>query len=158
MTGKRNSTEQTANKQSKTLLKWTEAMKTKLLECKREAMDFVQSKDPPRKADGKKQGYMAIMKQLWDNSEFADLNISTQISEIKQLELKNRLEVRAQRFVRNRRQQMIYCNLTWTIKKRVAKIWNSIIMNSTTTQFHQEILICILRTRKSQRKMKRLLK
>ena len=31
-----------------------------------------------RKADGKKHGYMAIMKQLWDNSEFADLNLSTQ--------------------------------------------------------------------------------
>ena len=26
----------------------------------------------------KKQGYMAILKQLWDTSEFADLNISTQ--------------------------------------------------------------------------------
>ena len=78
MTGKRNSAEQIANKQSKTRLKWTEAMNTKLLECKREAKDFVQSKDPLRKADGKNQGYMAIMKQLWDNSEFADLNISTQ--------------------------------------------------------------------------------
>ena len=31
-----------------------------------------------RKADGKKHGYMAIMKHLWDNSEFADLNLSTQ--------------------------------------------------------------------------------
>ena len=78
MTGKRNSAEQIANKQSKTRLKWTEAMNTKFLECKREAKDFVQSKDPLRKADGKNQGYMAIMKQLWDNSEFADLNISTQ--------------------------------------------------------------------------------
>ena len=45
---------------------------------KREDKDFSQSKDPPRKADGKMHGYMAIMKQLWDNSEFADLNISTQ--------------------------------------------------------------------------------
>jgi len=53
-------------------------MNRKLLKCKREAKDFVQSKDPPRKADEKKHGYMAIMKQLWDNSEFADLNISTQ--------------------------------------------------------------------------------
>ena len=53
-------------------------MNTKPLECKREAKDFVQSKDPPRKADRKMNGYMAIMKQLWDNSEFADLNISTQ--------------------------------------------------------------------------------
>ena len=39
-------------------------MNTKFLECKREAKDFVQSKDPLRKADGKNQGYMAIMKQL----------------------------------------------------------------------------------------------
>ena len=72
MTGKTNSAEQIPNKQSKTRLKWTKAMNTKLLECKREAKDFVQSKDPPRKEDGKKQVYMAIMKQLWDNSEFAD--------------------------------------------------------------------------------------
>ena len=79
MKGKRNSAEQIANKQSvKTRLKWTEEMNTKLLECKREANVFVPSKDLPRKADGKNQGYMAIMKQLWDNSEFADLNISTQ--------------------------------------------------------------------------------
>ena len=56
MTGKRNSVEQIANKQSKTRLKWTEAMNTKLLECKGEAKDLVQSKDPPRKKDGKKQG------------------------------------------------------------------------------------------------------
>ena len=27
---------------------------------------------------GKKDGYMVKMKQLWDNSEFADLNMSTQ--------------------------------------------------------------------------------
>ena len=78
MTGKRNSSEEIANNQTKTHLKWTEAMNTKLLECKGEAKDLVQSKDPPRKEDGKKQGYMAIMKQLWYNSEFADLNISTQ--------------------------------------------------------------------------------
>ena len=50
-------------------------MNTKVLECKREAKDLVQSKDPSKKEDGKKQGYMAIMKQLWDHSE---LNISTQ--------------------------------------------------------------------------------
>ena len=53
MTGKRTSAEHLANKQSKTRLKWTEAMNTKLLECKREAKDLVQSKDPPRKEDGK---------------------------------------------------------------------------------------------------------
>ena len=78
MTGKRNPAEQIANKQSKIRLSWTEAMKTKLLECKREAKDSVQSKDPLRKADGRKLGYMAITKQLSDKTEFADLNISIQ--------------------------------------------------------------------------------
>ena len=75
MKGKRNSAEEIANNQSKTRFKWTEAMNTKLLECRREAKDLVQSKDPLKKKDGKKQGYMAIMEQLWDHSE---LNISTQ--------------------------------------------------------------------------------
>ena len=53
-------------------------MNTKRLECKCEAKDFVQLKDPLRKAERKKHGYMVIMKQLWDNSEFADLNNSKQ--------------------------------------------------------------------------------
>ena len=39
MTGKRNSAKQIANKQCKTRLKWTEAMNTKLLKCKREAKE-----------------------------------------------------------------------------------------------------------------------
>ena len=64
--------------------------------------------------------------------------------------------MRAQEFSRNRIQQMIYYNVIWTIKKRVGKIWNRIMINSTMTQFDHEI--CILRTRKSRRKMKRLLR
>ena len=48
-------------------------MNTKLLECKREAKDLYS-----RRTLREKHGYMAIMKQLWDNSEFADLNLSTQ--------------------------------------------------------------------------------
>ena len=72
---------------------------------------------------------MVIMKQLWDNSEFADLNISTQNLRDQQVELKNCLEERAQQFVMNRIQKIIYCNLMWTIKRRVAKIRNRIIIN-----------------------------
>ena len=33
-------------------------MNTKLLECKREAKDFVQSKDAPSKADGEKHAWL----------------------------------------------------------------------------------------------------
>ena len=73
MTGKRNSAKQIANKQCKTRLKWTEAMNTKLLKCKRQAKDFCTVEGPSEEGRWKKQGYMAIMKQFWDNREFADL-------------------------------------------------------------------------------------
>ena len=57
-------------------LKWTEAMNIKLLECKIKAIELVQSSDPPRNPTGRKNGYMAVMKELWDESEFAnDLNL-----------------------------------------------------------------------------------
>ena len=60
-------------------LKWSEAMNIKLLECKRKAIDLVQSSDPPRNPSGRKKGSMAVMKELWDESEFAnDLNLSSQ--------------------------------------------------------------------------------
>ena len=60
-------------------LKWTEAMNIKLLECKTKAIDLVQSNDPPRSSTGRMKGYMAVMKELWDESEFAnDLNLSSQ--------------------------------------------------------------------------------
>ena len=60
-------------------LKWTEAMNIKLLECKRKAIELVQSNVPPRNSTGRMKGYMAVMKELWDESEFAnDLNLSSQ--------------------------------------------------------------------------------
>ena len=71
-------TEQISKKQRKIRLKWTEEMNTVLLECRRRAKDLVQSADPPRKSDGRKKGYMAIMKDLWDNSKFANIDITTQ--------------------------------------------------------------------------------
>ena len=59
-------------------LKWTEAMNIKLLEFKRKAIDLVQSNDPPRSSTGRIKGYMAVMKELWDESEFAnDLNLES---------------------------------------------------------------------------------
>ena len=60
-------------------LKWTEAMNIKLLECKRKAIELVQSNVPPRNSTGRMKGYMSVMKELWDESEFAnDLNLSSQ--------------------------------------------------------------------------------
>ena len=60
-------------------LKWIEAMNIKLLQCKREAIELVQSSDPPRNSNGMMKGFMAVMKELWDKGEFAnDLNLSSQ--------------------------------------------------------------------------------
>ena len=54
-------------------------MNIKLLECKRKAIELVQSNVPPRNSTGRMKGYMAVMKELWDESEFAnDLNLSSQ--------------------------------------------------------------------------------
>ena len=40
---------------------------------------MVQSNDPPRSSTGRIKGYMAVMKELWDESKFAnDLNLSSQ--------------------------------------------------------------------------------
>lgn len=50
-----------------------------MLECKRKAIELVQSSDPPRNSTGRMKGYMAVMKELWDESGFANrLNLSSQ--------------------------------------------------------------------------------
>ena len=131
-------------------------MNTKLLECKREAKDLVQSKVPPRKEDGKKHGYMAIMKQLWDNSEFAELNISTQnlrdqVARIEKLLGSAGATIREESNTANDLLQPNVDN-----QETSSEDLEQDNYDFTTTQFRHEI--CILRTRKSQRKMKRLLK
>ena len=89
---------------------------------------------------------MAIMKQLWDNSEFADLNISTQNLRDQAVRIEKSLESAGSiiREESNAPKDLLQSNVD--NQERVAKIWKRTIMNSTT-QFHLEI--CILRTRKS---------
>ena len=60
-------------------LKWTEAMNAmKLLQCKRKTIERVQSSDPPRNSTGRMKSFMAEMKELWDEREFAnDLKLSS---------------------------------------------------------------------------------
>ena len=39
-------------------------MNIKLLECKRKAIELVQSSDPPKNSTGSMKGYMAVMKEF----------------------------------------------------------------------------------------------
>ena len=53
--------------------KWSEAMKKDLLECKMKALLLVNAEELPRSSNGRKQGYMKIMKDLWEEKGYADL-------------------------------------------------------------------------------------
>ena len=59
-------------------LKWTTAMKCALLECKAKAKELVSSQELPRNANGRKKGYMAVMKELSDDCGYAEFNVSSQ--------------------------------------------------------------------------------
>lgn len=59
-------------------LRWSEEMNNDLLECKRKAKQLNASENPPRNANGRKKGYMKIMKELWDELGYADMFLSSQ--------------------------------------------------------------------------------
>lgn len=61
-----------------TRLKWTEKIKEELLDCKRKATAMVASDNSPRNLNGKKKGYMQIMKELLDETDNAGLNLTSQ--------------------------------------------------------------------------------
>ena len=56
--------------------KWTALMNSDLLECKLKAKELVNSENPPRKENGRKRGYMSIMKDLWEERGYAELKLS----------------------------------------------------------------------------------
>jgi len=59
-------------------LKWTQQMNKDVLECKRKALELVSSANPPRKQNGRKRGYIEIMKELWDEAGYYNLGIKSQ--------------------------------------------------------------------------------
>ena len=83
---------QIASRQSNRL-KWTTEMNNTLLDCKAKAQALTNSQNPPRKENGRKKGYMAIMKELWDNCGYAELNIPEKIYETRLENWKRILEV-----------------------------------------------------------------
>ena len=53
-------------------------MNKDLLMCKRKALELVTSDNPPRKDDGRKRGYIKVMKQLWEESGYQNLGLKAQ--------------------------------------------------------------------------------
>ena len=52
-------------------------MNDDLLECKQKALDLAKSSNPPRLDSGKKKGYMAVMKDLWETMGYYGLGLSS---------------------------------------------------------------------------------
>ena len=50
-----------------------------LLECKRKTKLLVASEDAPRNGKGRKKGYMAVLKDIWEEAVYAELNLTSQI-------------------------------------------------------------------------------
>ena len=48
-------------------VKWTEQMNKDVLECKKKAQELVSSENPPCNENGRKRGYIDVMKELWDD-------------------------------------------------------------------------------------------
>ena len=59
-------------------LKWTEQMNKDVLDCKRRAMEMISSGNPPRNENGRKRGYIEVMKRLWDKMGYKNLGIKAQ--------------------------------------------------------------------------------
>ena len=59
-------------------LKWSSKMNSDLLECKRKAKEIITSENAPRKANGRKIGYMAVLKDLWEEEGYAELKLTSQ--------------------------------------------------------------------------------
>ena len=66
------------SRQQRSKLKWTEQMNTNLLECKKKAMEFLKSENPPCYVNGRKKGYIQVMKDLWDKKGYEHLGLKSQ--------------------------------------------------------------------------------
>ena len=59
-------------------VKWTERMNNDVLECKRKAKELVSSENPPCNENGRKRGYVDIMKELWNGMGYVQLGLKSQ--------------------------------------------------------------------------------
>ena len=53
-------------------------MNIDVLDSKRRAMEMMSSGNPPRNENGRKRGYVEVMKRLWDEMGYENLGIKAQ--------------------------------------------------------------------------------
>ena len=68
----------TSSQARKSKVKWTERMNNDILECKKKAKELASSENPPCNENGRKRGYVDIMKELWDGMGYAQLGLKSQ--------------------------------------------------------------------------------
>ena len=59
-------------------VKWTEQMNKDILECKKKAQELISSENPPCNVNGRKRGYIDVMKELWDDTGYKNLQLKSQ--------------------------------------------------------------------------------
>ena len=59
-------------------VKWTEQINKDVLECKKKAQELVSSENPPCNENGRKRGYIDVMKELWDDMGYKNLQLKSQ--------------------------------------------------------------------------------
>ena len=58
------------------MVRWTAIMLQDLQNCRSKALELRNGDNPPLKADGKKENYLDILQQLWNQKGYQHLNIS----------------------------------------------------------------------------------
>ena len=61
-----------------TKVRWTERMNSDILECKKKAKDMISSNNPPYYTNGRKKGYIEVMKDLWEVKGYGYLSLMSQ--------------------------------------------------------------------------------
>ena len=59
-------------------IKWTEEMNDTLLQCNSKAVKLAKGDNPPRSKNGRKIGYMSLMKDMWDELGYGYLALCRQ--------------------------------------------------------------------------------
>ena len=59
-------------------LKWTEQMNIDCLDCKRKAQDLIASENLPVNENGRRKGYIKVMKELWEAMGYESLGLTSQ--------------------------------------------------------------------------------
>ena len=67
-----------SSRSKKLTVKWTNQMNSDIQECKRRAQELVASNNAPLNRNGRKKGYIEIMKQFWEEKGYGHLALKGQ--------------------------------------------------------------------------------